>query len=104
MSPTSPIPASEDASTAGNRRAGMLRVAMAQIAPALADRERNMALHLAQIEAARRQQADAIIFPELSLTGYFVRDMVPDVAIGRDAPELTRLDRKSTRLNSSHRT
>lgn len=91
MSPTSPIPASEDASTAGNRRAGVLRVAMAQIAPALADRERNMALHLAQIEAARRQQADAIIFPELSLTGYFVRDMVPDVAIGRDAPELTRL-------------
>jgi predicted amidohydrolase len=64
---------------------------MAQIAPALANRERNLALHLAQIEAARAEQADLIVFPELSLTGYFVRDMVPDVAIRASAPEIGRL-------------
>jgi len=73
------------------RRGGVLRVAMAQIAPVLAHRERNVALHLVQIDAARRQQADLVIFPELSLTGYFVRDMVADVAIGRDAPEIRSL-------------
>lgn len=82
---------SADSATDGNRRAGVLRVAMAQVAPALADRERNLALHLRQIEAARRQQADLVIFPELSLTGYFVRDMVPDVAIRREAAEIGRL-------------
>ena len=76
---------------AGSDRPGMLRVALAQIAPVLADRERNLPLHLAQIEAARQQGADLIVFPELSLTGYFVRDMVPDVALGCDAAEIRRL-------------
>ena len=71
--------------------AAALRVALAQIAPVLADRSRNMAIHLEQIAAARRQDADLIVFPELSLTGYFVRDMVPDVAIGRNAPEVRQL-------------
>jgi predicted amidohydrolase len=70
---------------------GTFRVALAQIAPALANRERNLAIHLAQIEAARAGQADLIVFPELSLTGYFLRDMVPDVAIRASAPEIGRL-------------
>jgi NAD+ synthase (glutamine-hydrolysing) len=67
------------------------RVALAQIAPVLADRQRNVGLHLEQIEQAREQEADLIVFPELSLTGYFVRDMVPDVAIAPDAPEIRAL-------------
>jgi predicted amidohydrolase len=67
------------------------RVAMAQIAPALANRERNLAIHLEQIAAARAEGADLIVFPELSLTGYFVRDMVPDVALPASAPEIDRL-------------
>lgn len=67
------------------------RVALAQIAPALGDVPRNLALHLEQIEAARRQHADLIVFPELSLTGYFVRDMVPDLALSPDGPEVRQL-------------
>jgi len=67
------------------------RVALAQIAPVLADRQRNVALHLEQIQAARQLEADLVVFPELSLTGYFVRDMVPDVAIAPDAPEIREL-------------
>jgi len=69
----------------------VLRVAMAQVAPRLADRQRNLAMHLRQIEAARQQQADLVIFPELSLTGYFVRDMVPEVALPRDSAEIASL-------------
>lgn len=64
------------------------RIALAQIAPFLADRQRNVGLHIEQIKAARAQDADLIVFPELSLTGYFVRDMVPDVAIMPDAPDI----------------
>jgi predicted amidohydrolase len=67
------------------------RVALAQIAPVLADRQRNLKLHLEQIQAARAEEADLIVFPELSLTGYFVRDMVPDVAIAPDAAEIREL-------------
>ena len=70
---------------------GVLRVAMAQIAPILGDVHRNLALHLEQIEAARRQHADLIVFPELSLTGYVVRDMVPDLAISPAGPEIRQL-------------
>ncbi len=81
----------DDASTDGDGRSAHLRVAMAQISPMLGDRQRNLALHLEQIEAARRQQADLIVFPELSLTGYFLRDMVPDVALAPTGPEIRRL-------------
>jgi NAD+ synthase (glutamine-hydrolysing) len=70
---------------------GVLRVAMAQIAPVLGDVERNLALHLEQIEAARRQHADLMVFPELSLTGYFVRDMVPDLAMSPAGAEVRQL-------------
>jgi len=61
------------------------------MAPVLADRQRNVGLHLEQIKAARAKEADLIVFPELSLTGYFVRDMVPDVAIASNAPEIREL-------------
>ena len=79
-------------STAADRASpGVLRVAMAQIAPVLGDLQRNLALHVEQIEAARRQHADLVVFPELSLTGYFVRDMVPDLAISPAGPEIRQL-------------
>ncbi len=64
---------------------------MAQIAPALANRERNLATPPGPDRGGPRQKADLIVFPELSLTGYFVRDMVPDVALRASAPEIGRL-------------
>jgi NAD+ synthase (glutamine-hydrolysing) len=77
--------------SAAGSAAAALRVAMGQIAPVLGDVPRNLALHVEQIEAARRQHADLIVFPELSLTGYFVRDMVPDLAISPVGPEIGQL-------------
>jgi NAD+ synthase (glutamine-hydrolysing) len=70
---------------------GQLRVALAQIAPALGDRQRNQAQHLEQIGAAQRAGADLVVFPELSLTGYFLRDMVPEVALNRASLEVAEL-------------
>ena len=57
----------------------------------LGDLERNIAMHVERIEAARRERADLIVFPELSLTGGFVRDMVPDLAVSPEGPEIGRL-------------
>jgi NAD+ synthase (glutamine-hydrolysing) len=68
--------------------ANQLRVALAQIAPALGDRERNLGKHFDQIAAARQQGADLVVFPELSLTGYFLRDIVPDMALARTSEEI----------------
>lgn len=73
------------------RSAGIVRVALAQIAPALGDLARNLVLHEAQLEAARAHGADLVVFPELSLTGYYLRDMVPEVARTRDSAEIRRL-------------
>ena len=67
------------------------RVALAQIAPILGDRRRNLEMHHAAIAAALRQHADLIVFPELSLTGYFLRDIVPEVALREDADDIAGL-------------
>jgi len=61
------------------------RVALAQISPVLGDVPRNVELHIDAIAQAREAGADLIVFPELSLTGYFLRDVVPEVAIKRDS-------------------
>src|SRR5262245_28420724 len=58
-----------------------VRVALAQIAPKLGDLESNLALHIDAIRLARREKARIVVFPELSMTGYVLRDQVQDVAL-----------------------
>jgi len=66
-----------------------VRAAIAQISPALGDLRRNVELHREWIARARGEKADLVLFPELSLTGYELRDLVPEVALDpRRAPEL----------------
>ena len=57
------------------------RIGLAQIDPRLGDVEANLQKHLEYIEIARNAGCDLVVFPELSLTGYFLRDLVYDVAI-----------------------
>jgi predicted amidohydrolase len=64
------------------------RVAVGQIAPTLGDLEKNLALHEQTARDAIGQSANLLIFPELSLTGYFLKDQVPSVALRPDAPAL----------------
>ena len=66
-------------------------VAVAQVSPRLGDVEANLALYEEQTRAARGAGADVVVFPELSLTGYFLKDMVSTVAVRLDAPEVKRL-------------
>ncbi|REJ96580.1 MAG: carbon-nitrogen hydrolase [Planctomycetota bacterium] len=73
---------------AADERADTYRIALAQTAPALGVVDANHNDHLEKIAAARAARADLVVFPELSLTGYFLRDMVPDVAMAADAPRL----------------
>ncbi len=46
------------------------RVAAAQVPSQRGDVERNVATHIAAIEAAARHGVSLLVFPELSLTGY----------------------------------
>jgi predicted amidohydrolase len=67
----------------GDRRplAGRLRLALAQVAPALGDVARNVDLHVRVARRAARAGARLVVFPELSLTGYRLQDLVPEVAM-----------------------
>lgn len=66
-------------------------IALAQINPALGDLERNLALHEKTAEEAIRRGAGLLVFPELSLTGYFLKDLVSSVALPMTSPILGRL-------------
>ncbi len=58
-----------------------LKVAVAQMGPVLGDLEANLDKHLEYIEQARAQGVELLVFPELSLSGYDVRDKAIDLAI-----------------------
>ena len=64
----------------GKIHAMKLKLALAQIATKLGDVESNLEKHLDYIQQAKSQKADLIVFPELSLTGYVLQDLVATVA------------------------
>jgi predicted amidohydrolase len=57
-----------------------LNLALAQINTKLGDVNANLEKHLSLAKQARRDGADLVIFPELSLTGYVLQDLVPALA------------------------
>jgi len=57
-----------------------LTLALAQINTRLGDVSANLEKHLSLIQEARSAQADLVIFPELSLTGYVLQDLASAVA------------------------
>jgi NAD+ synthase (glutamine-hydrolysing) len=70
-----------------------LTLALAQINTRLGDVEANLEKHLRLADEARRSGADLLVFPELSLTGYGLQDLVSTVALrpGPDDPVFRRL-------------
>jgi predicted amidohydrolase len=70
---------------------GGFNVGIAQIGPRLADVGHNLGLYEEQVRDAKERALDLVVFPELSLTGYALRDLVPSVAVTRRAPEVKRL-------------
>ena len=67
------------------------RVTIAQTNPRLGDLHKNLEDHLAVIESARTQGTDLVVFPELSLTGYFLKDQVFELGLELESEVLARL-------------
>jgi predicted amidohydrolase len=70
-----------------------MKVAIYQTDPVLLDVQANLDDTIEKIAAAREDGADLVVFPELALTGYFVRERYPEAALRMDAPEIARLAR-----------
>ncbi|HEY7131758.1 MAG TPA: nitrilase-related carbon-nitrogen hydrolase [Candidatus Limnocylindrales bacterium] len=68
-----------------------LRIVLAQVAPQLGLFDANLARHHEILDAAREQDADLVVFPELGLTGYLLQDLAAEVAIRLDDPRLVEL-------------
>jgi predicted amidohydrolase len=58
-----------------------IKVGLAQIYPKVGDVKCNLEKHLDYIHKADDLGVDLLIFPELSMSGYQVQDLVPEVAI-----------------------
>ncbi len=70
---------------------GTLTVALAQIDPRLGDRGHNLDRHREWVGQAKQRRAQVVVFPELSLTGYFLKDLVPESALRLDDPIMREL-------------
>jgi predicted amidohydrolase len=65
-----------------------VRIALAQLAPALGALDSNLERHRAVVREAREGGANLIVFPELGLTGYLLQDLAAEVAMRLDDPRL----------------
>lgn len=77
-----------------------LKVALVQHAPVLGDLAANLEWSCEQITAELKAGTELVIFPELSLTGYFLKDLTPEAAVTLDGPEIEQLIRATGRAAS----
>lgn len=71
---------------------------MAQIKPKLGCVYDNLSLIEQSTRQAVADKADLVIFPELALTGYFLKDLVPEAALSLDSPAMTKLKELSREI------
>lgn len=57
------------------------KLAVAQVDAAVGNIETNLKHHLEVVEQAKHEKAQLVVFPELSLTGYTLRDLAWEVAL-----------------------
>lgn len=74
-------------------------VVLAQIKPKLGCLEYNLSLVEGCIQKAIDDKKDLIVFPELALTGYFLKDLVPEVALSIRSSELAGLQELSQKIS-----
>jgi predicted amidohydrolase len=75
------------------------RIALAQMQPKLGDLDANLELHREWVRRAETEGCGLVVFPELSLTGYLLRDLVPEVAVTLDHPVIVELAAASKKID-----
>ncbi len=77
-----------------------MKIAVAQVTSVLGDIEKNIKHHLEFCDRAIENNADLIVFPELSLTGYSVKDLNFVISLELDKTRaLDKLKAKSKRIS-----
>jgi len=79
----------------------IIKIALAQYSPILANLDKNIEKHCEFINKAIEKKADLIVFPELSLTGYSLKDATFDVALTPDDKRLDKIRELSSQISIS---
>ncbi len=75
------------------------RARLVQFAPRLGAVEANVERHHTALAAATEAGRELVVFPELSLTGYYLRDLVSQVALTPESPALRGLAEASRHVD-----
>ncbi|MCX8084686.1 MAG: hydrolase [Calditerrivibrio sp.] len=75
-----------------------MKVYLSQIKPNLGDINKNLDIHKNEIHNAVEKGMDLIVFPELSLSGYYLRDLVFDVSIRLNSPVIKLFEQLSEKI------
>lgn len=75
-----------------------MRIGLAQLYPKLGDLSGNLQQHLDFMHQAATQGVELLVFPELSLTGYYLRDLMVEVATPVDGEVFQQLCQASREL------
>jgi len=78
---------------------GRLAVGLVQMDPALGDRARNLERHRQWVRQAGEAGVELLVFPELSLTGYFLKDLVAESAVPLEGAAMDELRSLSAELD-----
>ena len=68
-----------------------MKVGVYQTDPVLLDVKTNLEATLEKINEAKAESVELAVFPELALTGYFVRERYHEAALRMDSPEIGKL-------------
>ena len=68
-----------------------MKVGVYQIDPVLLDVKTNLEVVIEKIASAKADGVELVVFPELALTGYFVRERYHEAALRMDSPEVRQL-------------
>jgi len=77
-----------------------LRVGVAQINPKFGDLDRNAEKHIEYIREAKKEKVDVLLFPELSLSGYNLKQKALGVAIDYNDKRLIEIANESEKMIS----
>jgi len=81
------------------KKTPVFKIGLAQTKPSLGRVKNNLKEILKIIREADRKGLDLVVFPELALTGYFLKDLFADVAIRPEGPEAKALARASRKTS-----
>ena len=76
-----------------------MKVRAIQFSPALGNSGRNLEFHVAKINQAIRAGRELIVFPELSVSGYHLKDIAADIALKVGGAEWREFEKLSGKID-----